>query len=198
MTEEKPQAVVEDVNAPAVQVAEAENARGQGDDLDSALATFDAETRPAATAAPDKAQPQVDPGILARAQEIVTTAEQVQFRADMNETIKSVRGQLDANLLDDEFVEGWLNAKATKDPRLGRAWLERHQKPKDFEKVTKGLARELAQKFSKLPDRQATEDREAVTAAVRGTSTRAPEGKPPDFSKMSNSEFEAAKEKLFG
>jgi hypothetical protein len=60
------------------------------------------------------------------------------------------------------------------------------------------LGKSFAKKFSKMPDKQATEDRETVAAAVRGASTRAPEGKAPNFAAMSDNDFQAEKDKLFG
>jgi hypothetical protein len=53
-------------------------------------------------------------------------------------------------------------------------------------------------KFSKLPDKAATEDRAAVTAAVRGASTKAPEGKAPSYGKMSDAEYNKDVEQKFG
>lgn len=118
-------------------------------------------------------------------------------RIDMNETIKKVRGELDSTLFDDTLVEAWLDAQARADSRLSNAWVNRHANPKAFEKVVEGLGRTFVKKYGNLPDKAATEDRAVVTAAVRGASTKAPEGAAPDFSKMSDAEFQKAKDAAF-
>ena len=95
-------------------------------------------------------------------------------------------------------MEAWLDAQARSDPRLAAAWSQRHANPKQFQKVVTGLSQSFAKKYGKLPDKQATEDREAVTAAVRGASTRAPEGKAPDYSGKSDAEFREDVRKNYG
>jgi len=120
------------------------------------------------------------------------------FRQDMDKTVKSIRGDLDPEMFDDATVRGWINARADDDPRLAQAWVNRHNNPKQFEKVVTQLGRDFQKKFSKMPDKGATEDRDAVTAAVRGASTRAPAGQAPDFSRMTDREFQAEKDKLLG
>jgi len=199
MTDTHTQTAVDaETNAPAEPAAAVTDARTDGDDLDKLLAEYDeskpkpdaASTQPEQNAGTDTSKPQPDPAI-AQVQQFI-------FRQDMNKTIGSVRGDLPADFFDDQFVESWINARAGEDPRLGQAWLNRHTNPKQFEKVVSGLGREFAKKYGKFPDKGATEDREAVTAAVRGASTRAPEAPPPDMGRMSDAEFQAAKDRMFG
>jgi len=45
-------------------------------------------------------------------------------------------------------------------------------------------------------DPDATEDRAAVTAAVKGASAKAPEEKPPNLGKMTQGEFEEYKRSI--
>jgi hypothetical protein len=104
---------------------------------------------------------------------------QERFQKDMNATIKNVRGDLPEELFDGPLVQAWIDAQAKKDPRLATAWANRHTDPKKFEQVVGALGKEFSKIRPKLPDKQATEDREAVTAAVRGASTQAPAGKAP-------------------
>jgi hypothetical protein len=47
-----------------------------------------------------------------------------------------------------------------------------------------------------FPDKDATEDRMAVSAAVRGTSTTAPAETPPNYGAMTDAEFEAEKKRI--
>jgi hypothetical protein len=198
MSEDTTQAVVEEANAAAKPAAEATSARVEtADDLDSLLKEFDTTEKAAeptkpeqnAGAADDQTQREPQNGRLA-------AIEQRLFKQDMQATIKNVRGDLPSEVFDDDLVGAWIDAEARKDPRLATAWVNRDSNPKQFQKVVEQLGRNFSKKYGKLPDANATEDRAAVTAAVRGASTKAPEGKAPDYSRMSDAELRAEKEKL--
>lgn len=199
------QPVTDQTKTPAAPGAEgaADARNNDGDDLDTLLASFDDQTKPKPKSGSDAAT------APAREQQSGTATHDPQqthdpvareyiFRQDMDKTIKNVRGDLDAEFFDDTFVESWIDAQARQDPRLHQAWLNRQANPKQFQKVVETLGRNFAKKYSKLPDKGVTEDREAVSNAVRGASTKAPEGKAPDYSRLSNNEFQAEKDRLFG
>lgn len=198
--EQATQAAVDETKVPASQGTEATSARTDGDDLDTLLKQYDeTQTRAApepakpATAAPAaNDQTVANETVLSEAKFI----RQERFQQDMNATIKDVRGDLPSDLYDDDFVTAWIDAQAKKDERLQTAWLNRHADPKKFGQVRAALGKEFAKRYGRLPDKQATEDREAVTAAVRGASTQAPSGKAPDYSKMTDSQFEAEKARV--
>lgn len=196
MSEENTQAVVEDTKAPAAPGAEVDNARGEDADLDTLLKEFETTTEPAKTQPEQKAEAatttKADDGTSGRLQQV----ESFIFRQDMDKTIKAVRGDIAPEIADDDLVEAFIDAQARKNPALARAWTNRYANPKAFEKVVGALSKDFGKKFSQLPDRQATEDRSAVTAAVRGASTKAPEGKAPDYHKMSNAELDKEWEKF--
>lgn len=199
MSEDTQQAVVEKPNVAAQPATEATSARDTTDDLDSLLNEF--QDKPTLA---DKPQPELktetdkstktDDGAFAALEQVQSFI----FRQDMQKTIATVRGELDPETFDEPLVEAWIDAQARQDPRLKTAWVNRHASPKQFERVVQGLARNFAKKFSRLPDRNATEDRAAVTAAVRGASTKAPEGKAPDFKEMSDAEFNESVKKEYG
>lgn len=196
------QTAVDTTKAPAVQGATDDSARNDGDDLDKLLAEFD-DSKPKAPPEPAKPEPKTGAADDLRAltdevRGLRSERQQETFRRDMDATIKDVRGNLDPEFFDDTFVESWMDARARQDPRLSTAWNNRHANPKAFAKVKDQLGRDFVKKYGKLPDKQATEDREAVTAAVRGASSRAPEGKPPDFAGMSNAQFREEHKKLYG
>ena len=180
----------------------ADSARNDGDELDKLLSEFDSSktTQPPATAQPEQNTGAADDlkALTDQVKGLLSETAQVKFRQDMDVTIKNVRGDLDPEFFDDTFVESWMDAQARQDPRLAAAWANRHANPKQFGKVVDTLGRTFVKKYGKLPDKAATEDREAVTAAVRGASTKAPPDTPPDLSKMSNAQFEAEKDRLFG
>lgn len=198
MSEEKTQTVVDETNVTAQPVAEVTSARTD-DDLDALLKEFDTETRAPEPAQPATAAPAATDPALAN-ETVLSEAKfirQERFQKDMDEMIKKVRGDLPEELFDGPLVQAWIDSQATKDPRLANAWANRHADPKKFEQVVSALGKQFS-KYGKLPDKQATEDREAVTAAVRGASTRAPEGKAPDYSRLTPAQFQAEKDRMFG
>lgn len=199
MDEKQEQAVVTETDIPATPKPEAQDAR-TGDDLDSLLAQYEAEamTPEPAPATPGNAGTAPDPQIE-RIAEVEQKLALLESREDINKLISDVRGpDLDPEVFDDGLVESYLDYMAKRDPRLTQAWLNRRSNPTQFEKVKAELGRSFTEKFSKLPDKAATEDHEAVAAAVRGASSKTPEGKAPDYSGKSDQEFAAEVEKEFG
>jgi hypothetical protein len=197
------QTAVDATNTTAQPVVAEPNAQTSGatDDLDALLRQYETETA-APTAAPQSKPEQAgtdDLKVIAEEFRAMRTERQQEvFNRDMSATVAKVRGDLDPEIFGDTLVKAYINARADEDSRLAKAWVERNANPKAFNRVVEQLGREFRQKLSKLPDRQATEDREAVTAAVRGASTRAPESQAPNYSKMSDHELQAEKDKLFG
>ena len=193
------QSVVDDTKAPAVQGDAVDSARDDGkDDLDTLLSQFEDKPAPVTQPVPT-ASGGDDLKVLAeQVKGMVSEHQQQVFRRDMTETVKTVRGELDAEFFDDRFVEAWMDAQAREDPRLAKAWTERHANPKQFSKVVETLGRSFHKKYGKLPDKGATDDREAVSAAVRGASTKAPEGKAPEFGRMNDAEFRDTVYKEYG
>jgi len=194
------QAAVDETKVSAVPDTEATGARTD-DDLDKLLAEFDG-SKPSSPE-PAKPEPRAEAAddVKVATDEVLRARDEIRqdrFKRDMNDTIDKVRGDLPADFYDNTFMQAWIDAKASSDPRLAQAWVQRHENPQKFKQVVGALGKEFAKKYGKLPDRQATEDREAVTAAVRGASTKAPEGKAPDFAAMTPAAFQAEKDKLFG
>ena len=118
-----------------------------------------------------------------------------QTRKAINETVEGLKAAAE-NLkdIDNEVIEGMLQARAARDPRIAQAWALRYQRPGEWKKINKTLAKEFDQKFRR-PDKQITEDRDALRAAVRSGPV---ESKPeiPDLNKMSDAEFAAFKASL--
>lgn len=196
--ESNPQAVVDETKAPAQPGAAGPDARDEGDDLDKLLAEYGESQK----SPPAQPEPKAGTGDLQALLEPIkgelNEYRQHRFRQDMDKTLHSVRGDLDSAYFDDTFVESWIDAEARKNPGLGQAWANRHAEPKKFEKVVDALGRSFAKKYGTLPDRSATADRAAVTAAVRGASTKVPEVRPPDFTGMNNNEYREEHKKLYG
>jgi hypothetical protein len=201
MSEATTQPVVDKPDAQPLAGAEGADARTNGSELDSLLNQYDQETRPSAPATP--ATPQPTPAAAAAPATplpVDPTVYEVKRRLDhedMSKLVTAIRGDLPDEVFDFDFVRAWVAGQAEKDTRLEKAWKGRFENPKAFEQVQAALGREFAKKMGKLPDRQATEDREAVAAAVRGAS-RSPVETPPNYSSMPDGEFQKAKEKAFG
>ena len=192
MSEEtQEQAVIEDQpDEQATPVAEGADA--QDDDLEKILAEFDAGDKAETT--PEQ---QGGDDTLKKLQAIEQRLEQQQYQADMNNVVAKVRGDIPADVFDDVDVEAWVDAQARREPKLQKAWVNRHKDPKAFDRVVAGLGKKFANKFASLPDPNATEDREAVTQAVRGSSNKAPEGGDvPNFASMTDGEAREAMKKM--
>lgn len=193
--ESKEQAAVATTEASASQDAAAGGA--QVSELDVLLREFEQQ------ASPEQPKPQeLKPDEIAVAKdEILRARDEIrreQFQRDMSSTIKAVRGDVPDSLYDDKLVRAWINAQAEEDPRLSLAWANRHAEPSKFKRVVDALAKDFKARYGKLPDKNATEDREAVAAAVRGSSTKAAEGKQPNFGSMTNTEFREWTQKNYG
>ena len=197
------QTVVDETKTPAQPGAEVKDARNDGDDLETLLAEFKTGTETkvdTASTTQTDTQPDVK-SLMAEVQSMkgaITEVSNFQFKQDMGSLVKNVRGELDSEIFDDETVEAWIDGRARRDPRLQQAWLQRKSNPAAFERIAGELGKQFTKKFGKLPDKNATEDREVVAAAVRGASTKAPAEQPPNFSRMSNSEYRKDVQERYG
>lgn len=191
------QAVVEEADEQAAPASEANGAQEE-DDLDTLLSQYEDESGESESEPEGKGE--ADSGekdeVLKAHEEIKQwRAEQAKerFEKDVGKAVEAIRGELDPEIFDDALVRGWLEAQAQYDPRLSAAWSQRSQDPKTFQKVLEKLQGKFQKKFSSLPDKSLSEDREAVTQAVRGASKQAPAAEEIDHSdvrNMSDQEFE--------
>ena len=196
---EKEQTVVTETDVPAEPASEVNDARADDtDDLDSLLAQYEKEAVSETSSTPGQTGEAQDQQLAGKIDALEQSLVQMASKADMDATINAIRGDLDPEVFDDVFVEAWLNAQATTDPRLATAWTNRQNNPKQFAKVKAELGRNFSKKFTSLPNKEATDDREVVAAAVRGASTKAPEGKTPDYSGLSDQEYASQVEKEHG
>lgn len=191
MSEQTTQPVVDAADTQAKPASEAGNARNEAD-LETLLAVYDQETsKPAPQPAPAAAPTQPDNAVLDEIKSlkgVVQEYQQDKFKAQITDAVKAVRGDIPDDVVDDEMVEAWLDARARKDPRLAQAWLAKANNPRQWQRIQSELGREFKKKFDKMPDKALTEDREVVAAAVRGASTRAPSEQPTNMAGMSNAE----------
>lgn len=121
-----------------------------------------------------------------------------QVNNDIADAVKTTVGD---HGLDPEYVEGKLHYKANTDPKFARAWMSRHDNPDQFNQVLRQYGKELAGKANSNIDQNATEDRAALSAAVRSQSQKSADPPPmtqKDLSKMSDAEFNKMKREMFG
>lgn len=192
MSDETKQAVVDTTDTAAKPAVTDDSARNNADDLESLLAEFDqATTRPAVSPPDTKTAPQPDP-VAERLNALERQIQGDKERKALDQTIKEIRGDIPEELFDDVEVEAWLDAQARRDPRLNQMWNQREVNPRQWAKVQAELAKRLQSKLDKLPDKAATEDRAAVTASLRGASTKVAAEPAPNYARQSNAEFRKA------
>jgi hypothetical protein len=196
------QPVVDTADAQAKPVADAtDSARKDVDDLDSLLAEFDQGTKKPDTVSSPDTKPTLPDALAQDVQALKSQAQewaQEKNKRAIAETVDDIRGDVPKEVFDDEMVEAWLDAQARRDPRLAQAWLQREQNSQKWGKVKAELGRQLAKKAGSLPDRNATDDREAVAAAVRGASAKAAVEPAPNFGAMTDAELRKYNREHFG
>jgi hypothetical protein len=214
---EQKQAVVDDkADENAARSSEAKaGAHDDGDDLEKLLSEYDEANGGEGSddKKPEKASPKSSPeqkpektgelydmvkSIVDRDNKRETERQQEKFDADMKETVKAVRGEIPAKMASDRLVRAWIDSYAEDNPNLAQAWVNRHKDPKRFAKVVGALGKEFAKEFNRQPDPETTQDKALVADAVRGASTKAPDGKAPEYKSMTDAEFAADTEKKFG
>lgn len=176
--------VAEDANAPVNADAAVEK-RTDETDLDSLLAEFDQNTQKPVISQPEpKQELKIDPEDIAAVKEF----RQHRLREDVDNVCKEVFDGLNVPV---RGQRGWLVQLAFEDNRIERAFQNKDKDPSAWKKVVKYLKQEAQKEYtpSKV-DEEATADHAAVAQAVRGASTKVAADPAPDFSKMSEGEFQ--------
>lgn len=196
------QAVVDETKTPAQPGAAVEDAR-EVDDLDKLLSEYGERPKPSPTQ-PERADTDEASKLLAIQMEIDGLKRFVSAdkeAAESAKVMKDIRGDADSDIFTDGMILGWINGHPNS-KTINEVWKNRENDPASAKRMIAGLKREFEKgppsRLKELPDRNATEDRSAVTAAVRGASTKAPEGKAPDFKGMSDAEFRESVKKDYG
>lgn len=187
------QAAVDATDATAKPVANVNDAQNTGDDLDTLLAQFDKETKVDPVSPPVTPQVQ-QPQIPAIDADRFRRVEDRLFQEDLNKAVANIKGDLK---VPERAAKGWLDQIARERPEIARAFMEQASNPKRWQQIEKVLAKEFVREFKSTDiDENVTEDRNAVAAAVRGASTKAPAETAPNYSNMSNSELRDEYRKL--
>ncbi len=189
MTEQL-QAVVDEAKGAAQPAPEADSAR-EGSDIDALLAQFDQETQK-----PEISPPEPKPAKQDAEPDWAQALKQRLLQEDILKVTAEVFADLD---VPDWIQASWLDKVAREKPALQRAFLNRYNEPSAWNKIVKSLKPEAQKEFAKARkvDQEATADKEAVAAAVRGASTKVAAEPAPDFSKMSDAELQKWKMENF-
>ena len=115
-------------------------------------------------------------------------------RKEVTQTVESIREAHKDVLgwMTNDWIEGRLDAEARKDPRIGKAFLERDRNPEAWAKVRQKLGERLAEEIKSRPNPQLTADRDAARAAVSGQTATQPSNDidPKKFNSMTERELE--------
>ena len=175
------------------------------DELDQLLKQFEtpAETPKAETTATPKVEASDIKDVVEFVRTEKTRKESETVKADIEKARGVIRSQLDeiGVKIPDDILEGTMDALARKDPRIQKAWMQRGTNPRAWDDVVKGIAKKVRQDFESLPDKETTDDKNAVRLAVRSASTRTPEAEAFDSKKvnsMTTAEFNRLKRQLLG
>ena len=197
MTEDNTQAVVTDAPVSATPDTQVENA--QGNDLASFLNEYEAaSTR---TPQPEPTPVTVDPvaELTAKVDSLVREKTQAKDSEDYNNVLKQLG---EGHELPEEVVEGFLAKQVRANPKINDIFINRERNPDAWSKLQSALKKSYGSyvndKFGKKVDPNVTEDTNAVAAALRGSSTRAPEHAPIKLGSLSNNEFNEAVKQQFG
>lgn len=194
MNDTTTQAVVDPTNTAASPAVTEGSAQTNVDDLDSLLAEFDQSTRTTTTTHTPEPTQQTQPVI---SDDRIRRIEDRIFQDDLNSTIKNITGDLK---LPDRFAKGWIDQVARENPAVANAFLNRANNPNAWKKIENALSKEIAKDFKALTpvDEGATVDRAAVTAAVRGASTKAATETEPNYGSLSAREGRKAVKEKYG
>lgn len=188
MADEKEQTATNNADGQSETGTEDKGApENKGSDLEASLAEYDEAMGKGSTEQLGDKKKVDEPDLSARIERMETQTN----NRDLGDAIKIVRTDFGSDEVSDSFVKIWMLAQAQDDPRIDKAWDNRHVDPKKFERVLAGLATKFAQENARLrkTDADATADHEAVAQAVRSKGTKGSEGKAPDFSKMTDQQL---------
>lgn len=199
MSEEQ-QAVVDEANAPAQPGAEATSARDDVDDIQTLLNQYEEVEKKKNKSSEPKPEPKAN-DYEARIRELAERQNQIeqatwraQVQRDVEELVGKIRGDSGVS---DKIILGWLDRTVKDDPRIETAYFKAG--PKERARWAETFARDFHKDFSEsIVDKNATEDRSAVTAAVRGASTQAPAAKPLSLGGLSDAEARETIRKEYG
>lgn len=174
---------------PPVEDQGAQDNQEQDVDWDELLSQFDETSTTESSSGTPKPENSEDTALLQRLEQLEARTVEFETEAvkqDIQELVKAVGGETDLPAF---AVRGFIDEQSERDPRIQEAFNQRKTNPAAFKRVTAALTREFAKANKGRIDPDATNTDAAVTAALRGSQTTAPDAPPPDYSKLSNGEY---------
>ena len=176
-----------------------EGGGAQDDDLETLLNQWEAqagdsdESQQSSESSSDQSQDEIAE-LRKRVERQERERAQQQTQQDVQEAASKMRQAVSDEIdISEDIWEDILHGRASRDPRVVNAWNARREKPEEWEKLTKAIAKDYVKRLRSNVDKSATEDRDAVASAVRSAS-KAPaqdSGAPSesDLNNMSDAEF---------
>lgn len=179
--EVKKQAVADETKGVAEPTPAVDSA--QGADLDALLSQYDEGTKPVSPPEPKVETPTNDI--------VATRLQKLEQRYLQEEVNKAGEEVFDGLEVSGRLREAWLDKMAREKPAIARAFINKDNDPASWKRLIPALRLEARKDFPSAMkvDPEATADRNAVAAAVRGASTKATAEPAPSLGKMSDAEL---------
>jgi len=132
--------------------------------LDSIDQEYDQDTKP-----PKQQQDKDDPRVR-QLEATVTELTERQLRNDIDHAVSTIAENLTVKP-SNRVISGLLNEMAKEDPRIVRAFENRQNDPTTWNRLLKGVAKDIDKEFQSDVDTDVSENREALSRAVQGKST---------------------------
>ena len=180
-------------------VAEAEDAAPKATDtdagaqaepsLDDVLNSLESEFEQGTAEPQQEPKPDSEPAQNTALEERLKVLERERMEADISGAVSTIRDSgVNAS---PRVIRAMLNEIADEKPAFASAFANRKSNPEGWTKALNAASREINRELGERIDPGVTEDTEALAAAVRGTSSATTtDDEAPDFSKMSDAEFE--------
>lgn len=178
----------------------------EGNDIDAALAEFEASVAPAEPVKPAVVEPRVParpaPAPLtgdeiAATRHFLKQSQTQVYEATISKTVdRMIEHQPGLKQISEKLLKARLDVAVDEDPRIGQAFLNSAKNPQAWGKILVGLSEEIAKELDAIPNPRAADDRGSAQhlAAGRVSSVPpAPKVANEDLSKMSDAEFAAWK-----
>lgn len=192
---EPTQAVAQDTNVQVTPDTAVAGAQNEEIDLDALLNEWGATGEEAQATEPPKVEPKTDTPpdetkeILNFVKQQMTERQkedEKRINEEYQKTVSSVKGDLP---VPDKVVDGYLRVRAAEDPRILKAYQNRHKSPDAWSKVEKGIQNELRSQIKALPDKGATDTRSQIAGAIQNSQSSSSYQAEKPLKDMTDQEF---------
>lgn len=107
---------------------------------------------------------------------------------EYKKTVQAVKGDMKVS---DKIVDGWLQAMASSNKQIAKAYVERDKKPETWAKVEKSLQMELRKELNAMPDKASTETREKIATAIQNAQSTNYTAEQTKLGDMDDNQFQS-------